>query len=113
MLAAETDHFAAAAIAALNHVTIAARTTDLLDTIDRRWEVVTASDVCYESPVADRVTGWLRGLAAGEPSSCCAIRDAHTSHVKASSSARYLMPTSRDLEDRETRDTVVWEVIGD
>jgi predicted nicotinamide N-methyase len=25
--------------------------------------------------------------------------------------ARYLVPTSRELEDRETRDGVVWEVL--
>ena len=25
--------------------------------------------------------------------------------------ARYLVPTSRELEDRESRDTVVWEVL--
>ena len=64
VLAAEIDHFAAAAIAAnaaLNEVAITVTTADLIDAADPRWEVITAGDVCYEQPMADRVTAWLRG----------------------------------------------------
>ena len=49
VLAAEIDHFAAAAIAAnaaLNGVAIAVTTANALDTADPGWEVVTAGDVC-------------------------------------------------------------------
>src|SRR5438105_8345919 len=56
--AAEIDHFAAAAIAAnaeLNEVAVAVTTADVLDIADAPWEVVTAGDVCYERPMADRV----------------------------------------------------------
>src|SRR5947207_2181014 len=66
VLAAEIDHFAAAAIAAnaaLNEVAIAVTTADVLDTYDPRWEVVTAGDVCYERPMAERAMRWLRLLA--------------------------------------------------
>ena len=69
VLAAEIDPFAAAAIAAnaaLNDVDITVQTEDLLDTVDACWEVVTAGDVCYERPMADRVTGWLPAAP-----SCC------------------------------------------
>lgn len=114
VLAAEIDPFAAAAIAAnaaLNNVAIAVRTTDLLDTVDPRWEVVTAGDVCYERPMADRVTGWLRELAArgtlvllGDPGRAYLPREGLIER------ARYLVPTSRELEDRDTRDGIVWEV---
>jgi predicted nicotinamide N-methyase len=117
VLAAETDHFAAAAIAAnaaLNDVAIAVRTTDLLDTIDPRWEVLTAGDVCYERPMADRVTAWLRGLAArgilvllGDPGRAYLPREGLVER------ARYLVPTSRELEDRDTRDGIVWEVLSE
>src|SRR6266699_5013516 len=61
--AAEIDHFAAAAIAAnaaLNGVAIEVVTSDVLGSIDPRWEVVIAGDVCYERVMADRVTVWLR-----------------------------------------------------
>jgi predicted nicotinamide N-methyase len=116
VLAAEIDHFAAAAIAAnaaLNEVAIAVTSADVLDTCDPRWEVVTAGDVCYEQPMADRVTAWLRVLAArgrlvllGDPGRAYLPR--HGLHER----ARYLVPTSREIEDRESRDGVVWEVLS-
>jgi predicted nicotinamide N-methyase len=115
VLAAEIDHFAAAAIAAnaaLNEVAIAVTTADVLDTCDPRWEVVTAGDVCYERPMAERVTAWLRDLARrgglvllGDPG-----RTYLPSHGMRER-ARYLVPTSRELEDRDSRDGVVWEVL--
>jgi predicted nicotinamide N-methyase len=116
VFAAEIDHFAAAAIAAnaaLNDVAIAVTTADLLDTVDPRWEVVSAGDVCYERPMADRVTGWLRGLAArgtlvllGDPGRAYLPSEGLVER------GRYLVPTSRELEDRDTRDAVVWEVLS-
>jgi predicted nicotinamide N-methyase len=116
VFAAELDHFAAAAIdanAALNDVAIAVKTMDLLDTIDPRWEVVTAGDVCYERPMADRVTAWLRGLAArgalvllGDPGRAYLPSEGLVER------ARYLVPTSRELEDRDTRDAIVWQVLS-
>ena len=115
VLAAEIDHFAAAAIAAnaaLNGVTIAVTTANGLDTADPGCEVVTAGDVCYERPMAERVTAWLRDLARrgdlvllGDPGR--AYLPSHGLHER----ARYLVPTSRELEDRESRDGVVWEVL--
>jgi predicted nicotinamide N-methyase len=115
VLAAEIDHFAAAAIdanAALNDVAIAVRTMDLLDTIDPRWEVVTAGDVCYERPMADRVTAWLRGLAAR--GALVLLGDPGRAYLPSEGLvelARYLVPTSRELEDRDTRDAIVWQVL--
>jgi predicted nicotinamide N-methyase len=113
--AAEIDHFAAAAIvanAALNGVEITVRTADLLGTIDFRWDVVTAGDVCYEQPMADRVTSWLRRLAAsgtlvllGDPGR------AYSPGQGLLKRAHYIVPTSRELEDRDTRNTVVWELL--
>ena len=115
VLAAEIDHFAAAAIAAnaaLNDVAIAVKTADVLASVDPRWEVVTAGDVCYERPMADRVTGWLRRLAArrllvllGDPGRAYLPSEGLVER------ARYLVPVSRELEDRDTRDTIVWEVL--
>jgi predicted nicotinamide N-methyase len=113
--AAEIDHFAAAAIAAnaaLNDVEITVRTADLLGTVDFRWDVVTAGDVCYEQPMADRVTSWLRMLAAsgvlvllGDPGR------AYSPDQGLFERAHYVVPTSRELEDRDTRNTVVWELL--
>jgi len=115
VLAAEIDHFAAAAIAAnasLNDVAIAVTTTDLLDTVDARWEVVTAGDVCYERPMADRVMGWLRGLAAR--GTLALLGDPGRAYLPSEGlieRAHYLVPTSRELEDRDIRDAIVWQVL--
>ena len=115
VLAAEVDHFAAAAIAAnsaLNGVAVTVTTADLIDGADPHWGIITAGDVCYEQPMAGRVTAWLRALARsgslvllGDPGR--AYRPAEGLRER----ARYLVPTSRELEDRETREAVVWEVL--
>ena len=115
VLAAEIDHFAAAAIAAnsaLNRAAVTVTTADLIDAVDPRWGIITAGDVCYEQPMAERVTAWLRALARsgslvllGDPGR--AYRPAEGLRER----ARYLVPTSRELEDRETREAVVWEVL--
>jgi predicted nicotinamide N-methyase len=115
VLAADIDHFAAAAItanAALNDVAIAVQTADPLDTVDLRRDVVTAGDVCYERPMAVRVTGWLRGLA--DRGTLVLLGDPGRAYLPTEGlleRARYLVPTSRELEERECRDTVIWEVL--
>jgi predicted nicotinamide N-methyase len=117
VLAADIDHFAAAAIvtnAALNGVSLDVTTGDVIDTADARWQVVTAGDVCYEQPMADRVAPWLRCLA--QRGRLVLFGDPGRTYLPAEGlreRGRYLVPTSRDLEDRETRDGVVWEIIGD
>jgi predicted nicotinamide N-methyase len=115
VLAAEIDHFAAAAIAAnaaINSVAIEVTSADVIGTIDPRWEVVTAGDVCYEQPMADRVAAWLRDLAGQQR--LVLLGDPGRTYLPAAGlceRARYLVPTSRDLEDRELRVGVVWRVL--
>jgi len=115
VLAADIDRFAAAAIAmnaAVNDVRVAVTTTELIDTVDEPWGVVTAGDVCYEQPMAERVTTWLRRLAQrgclvllGDPGRVYLPGDGLRE------CARYPVPTSRDLEGREIRDGVVWQML--
>jgi len=115
--AAEIDHFAVAAIAAnaaLNKVAVAVTTADVLDIAVAPWEVVTAGDVCYERPMADQVTAWLRLLAArgalvllGDPGR------AYLPGAGLVERARYLVPTSLELEDREIREGIVWQVLAE
>jgi predicted nicotinamide N-methyase len=115
VLAAEVDRLAVAAIAAnavLNEVAITVTTNDVIDMADPRWEVVTAGDVCYEQPMADRVTAWLRDLAGR--GNLVLLGDPGRTYLPADGlreRARYLVPTSRDLEDRDSRDGVVWQVL--
>ena len=115
VLAAEIDHFAAAAIdinAEVNEVAVAVTTADVIGAVDLRWQIVTAGDVCYERDMADRVILWLRTLAAdgclvllGDPGR------AYLPTAGLRERARYLVPASRELEGSDSRETVVWEVL--
>jgi predicted nicotinamide N-methyase len=116
VIAAETDHFAAAAIAAnaaLNDVAVPVTIVDPIDTADPGWQVVTAGDVCYEREMTDRAIPWLRKLAGrgclvllGDPGR------AYLPTGGLRPLARYTVPTSRELEDRDSRDGVVCEVMA-
>lgn len=111
--AAEIDPFAAAAIAenaALNRVAVTVVAEDLLAG-ERSWPVIAAADVCYEQPMAGQVASWLRRRAAR---SLVLLADPGRAYVPADGLvelARYDVPTSRELEDRETRETTVWRVM--
>lgn len=117
VLAADLDQFAASAIAAnarLNDVVVEVKTADLIGTCDARWELATAGDVCYEQPMAGRVTAWLRSVA--RRGCIVLLGDPGRAYLPAAGlreRARYAVPTNRDLEGCETRDGFVWEVIGD
>jgi predicted nicotinamide N-methyase len=112
--AAEIDGFAAAAIglnAALNEVAIEIATTDLLAHDPAPWETVLVGDMCYERPLAERLTQWLRQLARGgarvmlgDPGRAYLPKEGLTEI------ARYQVPTPLDLEDRTMREAVVWRL---
>src|SRR5579872_2498074 len=108
--AADIDPFAAAAIvmnAALNGVSVQVEPRDLLDRGTAGWAAVTAGDVCYEAPMALRMIAMLRRIAArgrlallGDPGRAYLPREGLVER------ARYEVPTSRELEDREAREGV-------
>ena len=117
VLAAEIDPFAAAAIAlnaALNDVRVAVTTTDLLDGDEPAPPVFTAGDVCYEQPMAARTASWLRRHAGR--GSLVLLADPGRAYLPQAGlieRARYQVPTSREIEDREVRETIVWQVLPD
>jgi predicted nicotinamide N-methyase len=114
VVAAEIDPFAAASIALnapLNGVAVSVETRDLLDRAGAGWSVVLAGDVCYEEPMSRRVIALLRRTASrgrlallGDPGRAYLPREGLVER------ARYIVPVSRELEDREAREGVVWEV---
>jgi predicted nicotinamide N-methyase len=114
-LAADTDPFAAAAIAAnaaLNDVAVAVATEDLLDSDPPLWPVVTAGDVCYEQPMAGRAILWLRRQAGR--GSLVLLADPGRAYVPPTGlveRARYQVPTSREIEDRDLREAIIWQVL--
>jgi len=112
--AAEIDPLAGAAIAlnaAANDVAVAWRKADLVGS-DERWDVVLAGDICYERPMAERVMPWLRRLAGA---GCLVLMgDPGRSYLPDRGLARmasHVVPTSRELEDRTERETVIWRVL--
>lgn len=116
--AAEIDPFGAAAIAsnaALNEVAIEIITTNLLDrTPTGFWPVVTAGDVCYERPMAERTIQWLRRCAGR--GSLVLLGDPGRAYLPKSGlveMARYDVPTSRELEASEISAGVVWRVLAE
>jgi len=112
--AAEIDVFALAAIAAnaaLNRLGVAIETVDVIARRPVPWQVVLVGDMCYERPLAPRLTAWLRGLAQdgvlvllGDPGRNYLPKEGLTEM------ARYTVPTPLDLEDRATREGVVWRL---
>jgi predicted nicotinamide N-methyase len=112
--AADIDRFAVAAIAvnaAANGVALRVVSEDLIDR-PSAWDVVLAGDVCYEQPMADRVTNWLRRLAAAGTEVLVADpgRSYRPQHGIAEI-ARYRVRTSLDLECRELQETAVWQLL--
>ena len=113
--AAEIDPIAVAAIrlnAELNGVAIAIEPDDVIGRDGAAWDVILVGDMCYERPLADRLTEWLRRLAAaGKP---VFLGDPGRTYLPKSGLAeiaRYTVPTSLELEDRESREGIVWRVV--
>lgn len=76
------------------------------------WDVVLAGDVCYEKPMAGRITAWLRRHAAA--GALVLMGDPGRSYRPDDGLERlteYLVPTPRDLEDSDVRRTIVWRVL--
>ncbi|WP_374306914.1 methyltransferase [Dongia sp.] len=112
--AAEIDDFAAAAIALnakLNKAKVNVVTEDLVGRMDLGVHIVLAGDVCYERPMAERVFAWFEQLAEsgvtvlmGDPGRAYLPRKGLVEM------ARYQVPTSIELEDKDMRLTLVWRL---
>jgi predicted nicotinamide N-methyase len=115
VVAAEIDPVAAAAIAlnaALNDAVVAVETVDVIGRRPARWQIILVGDMCYERPLAERLTAWLRDLA--QEGATVLLGDPGRNYVPKSgleALARYRVPTPLDLEDREWREGVVWRLM--
>ena len=113
VVAAETDPLAVAAIelnATANGVFIEPLGHDIIGT-NARWDTVLAGDMCYERPLAERLLPWLRILA--KEGVHVLIADPGRNYFPKAGViklATYSVPTSLELEDREVRETSVYEL---
>ena len=115
VLAADIDRFAAAAIALNaeeNGVRVDVTTDDVIGR-DGGWDAILVGDMCYERPLAERLTAWLDERARagvlvlmGDPG--------RTYFPKSGVEklATYQVQTTRELEDREIRETSVYRYRG-
>lgn len=110
VLAADIDGFACAAIAMnaqANAAAISVTTDDVIDT-DGDWDVILVGDLFYERPVAERLLAWLHTQQAtallGDPGR------SYFPKTGVEKCATYSVPTTRDLEDREIRETGVYRL---
>lgn len=113
VVAAETDPLALAAIdlnSRANGVFVEPIGPDVIGT-NARWEVVVAGDMFYERELAERLTPWLKSLARNGVR--VLVGDPGRNYFPAFGVRRlatFAVPTSLDLEDREVRDTSVYEL---
>jgi predicted nicotinamide N-methyase len=112
VLAADIDAFACAAISlnARANLCIVAVTQD--DLIGRfgDWELILVGDLFYERPLAERLLSWLLTLNVptllGDPGRNYFPKE------QVERLATYHVQTTRDLEDREIRETGVYHLKG-
>jgi predicted nicotinamide N-methyase len=113
VMAADIDDFAQATIklnAAANAAIVGTTTADLIDS-DGNWRVILVGDMCYERPLAERLLAWLSDRARhgarvllGDPGR------SYFPKVGVEKLETYRVQTMRDLEDREIRETSVYEL---
>ncbi len=110
VLSADIDAYAEAAIALnakANGVTISTTTDDMIGSEDE-WDIILIGDLCYERPIAERLLTWLRtkhGTALiGDPGR------SYFPKVGVEQLALYQVTVTRELEDREIRETGVYRL---
>jgi predicted nicotinamide N-methyase len=111
VLAADIDAFSCAAVrlnAAANDCTVTVTQDDLIGTANG-WDVILVGDLFYERPLAERLLAWLGPLEApallGDPGRNYFPKD------RVERLAVYSVQTTRDLEDREMRETGVYRLL--
>ena len=115
ILAADIDAFAGVAIAlnaVANSVTIRVTRDDIIGA-PCAWDTILVGDMCYERPLAERLLTWLGDCARG--GAIVLLGDPGRSYFPKSGVERldtYYVQTTRDLEDREIRETSVYRFTG-
>lgn len=78
------------------------------------WDVVLVGDMCYERPLAERLLDWLRDCA--RHGATVLLGDPGRAYFPESGTVRlatYRVRTTRELEDRDIRETSVYRLIPD
>ncbi len=114
VLAADIDPFAIAATelnADLNEVHIQTTTDNLVGSPNLGWDIILAGDVCYDGPMAQEITQWLKELS--HQGTTVLMGDPGRTYLPKTGLKRviaYSVRTSSSLEDTDVRNAVVWEI---
>ena len=110
VIAADIDPFAIAAIARnaqINRLAVETVDKDMIGST-QAFDLILVGDMCYERPLAERLMAWLKETQAD-----ILLGDPGRSYFPKSGLTRlatYNVPTTRELEDREIRETSVWQL---
>ena len=113
VLAADIDAHACAAIllnATANAVDITTTRDDVIG-LPGAWDVILVGDLFYERPLAERLLAWLQPMAVS-----ALLGDPGRNYFPKQGVERlalYSVQTTRDLEDREIRETGVYRLTRD
>ena len=97
--------------AALNDVALDVEAADIIDG-PTTADLILVGDMCYEKPLAARLLRWLREAVA--EGAVVLLGDPGRNYSPAEGVreiARYLVPTSLELEDRTERSAAVWVLL--
>jgi predicted nicotinamide N-methyase len=113
VLAGDIDGFALAAIALnaeANDVIVRTISDDVIGS-RAAWDLILLGDMCYERPLAERLLAWLTERARG--GTRVLLGDPGRSYFPKSGVdklATYRVQTTRELEDRDLRETSVYSL---
>jgi len=113
VLAADIDEFAVAAImlnAEANRTSIEIASSDVIGRAGD-WQTILVGDMCYERPLAERLLAWLQEHVGR--GALVLLGDPGRSYFPKSGTeklATYRVHTTRELEDREIRETSVYKL---
>lgn len=116
VVAADIDVFAGAAItmnAQANAAAVIVETADVIGSA-RAFDTILVGDMCYERPLAERLMVWLTDCA--RRGALVLLGDPGRSYFPKSGVEKldtYRVQTTRELEDREIRETSVYRLLAD
>ncbi|HEU0118113.1 MAG TPA: 50S ribosomal protein L11 methyltransferase [Alphaproteobacteria bacterium] len=112
--AIEIDPMALAAIklnAAQNNVEVISQDGIDMEKAVKNIDIIFAGDVCYQQAMSAKMMRWLwRCVAKGTRVFLADPGRAYVPHDGLEKRGEYVIPTSRDLEDRDSRTVIIWEV---
>ncbi len=77
-----------------------------------RWDLILCGDVCYEAPMTGHIMPWLTDLARFAEVWIADPGRAYLPRTGMAGFATYRIETTLELEDRTSRDVVLYRLAG-